>query len=64
MVHSQEFSSIVKSPSDSREYRGMLLANKMKVLLISEPITDMSAASMTVATGKVNFLNYMHSFLC
>ncbi len=47
-----ELVSVIKSPSDKREYRGLTLENKVKVILISEPGTDKSAASMSVAAGK------------
>ncbi len=43
--------TIVKSPLDKREYRGITLNNKMKVLLISDPLTDKAAASLSVAAG-------------
>ncbi len=38
----------------SREYRRFLLPNKMKVMLISDPTLQRSAASMTVAVGSMN----------
>lgn len=47
----KRFDNIIKSPNDKRLYRGLLLTNKMKVLLISEPTTDKSAASLIVNTG-------------
>ena len=48
---------IIKSASDLREYRGLELANKMKVMLISDPLTDKAAASMDVNIGmKALFL--------
>jgi secreted Zn-dependent insulinase-like peptidase len=45
---------ILKSPAadDGRDYRGLVLSNKMKVLLISDPTTDKAAASLCVAVGK------------
>jgi hypothetical protein len=46
---------VVKSPSDKREYRALILPNKMKVMLISDPKTDMSAASMSVAAGELRY---------
>ncbi|OAD60877.1 Insulin-degrading enzyme [Eufriesea mexicana] len=36
----KRYENIIKSPNDKREYRGLLLSNKMKVLLISDPTTD------------------------
>lgn len=44
--------NIVASPEDKRQYRGLLLKNGMKVLLISDPTTDKSAAAMDVNVGK------------
>lgn len=43
---------ITKSPNDKRLYRGLLLSNKMKVLLISDSTTDKSAAAMDVNIGN------------
>lgn len=43
---------IIKSPNDKRLYRGLLLSNKMKVLLISDSTTDKSAAAMDVNIGN------------
>lgn len=48
----KSFDNIIKSPNDKREYRGLLLNNQMKVLLISEPTTDKSAAALNVNIGK------------
>ncbi|KAJ9089918.1 metalloprotease [Entomophthora muscae] len=42
---------IVKSASDDREYLGLELSNKLRVLLISDPKTGSAAASMDVAVG-------------
>ncbi|XP_003701355.1 insulin degrading metalloproteinase isoform X2 [Megachile rotundata] len=47
----KKYSDITKSANDKREYRGLVLTNKMKVLLISDPTTDKSAASLSVNTG-------------
>ena len=44
---------IVKSPEDKREYRGLELANGIKVLLISDPTTDKSSAALDVHIGIV-----------
>jgi hypothetical protein len=49
---------IIKSPLDKREYRGLILPNQMKVLLISDPLTDKAAASLSVAAGKRNIKTY------
>lgn len=50
----ERFDSITKSENDDRFYRGLVLANKMKVLLISDPGTDKSAAALNVNIGKFN----------
>ncbi|KAL6254451.1 hypothetical protein P5V15_014499 [Pogonomyrmex californicus] len=47
----KRYDDIIKSQNDDRLYRGLLLANKMKVLLISDPITDKSAVAMDVNVG-------------
>lgn len=47
------FDNIVKSPNDKKDYRGLILHNKLKVLLISDPTTDKSAASLDVNVGKI-----------
>jgi len=44
---------VKKSISDLREYRGLELKNGLNVLLISDPDTDNSAASLSVAVGKL-----------
>ncbi len=44
----------VTSPSDSREYRQITLANEMEVLLISDPNTPTAAAALDVATGHMD----------
>lgn len=46
------YSSIIKLPNDKKEYRGMVVYNKLKVLLISDPTTDKSAASLNVNVGR------------
>ncbi|XP_076245093.1 insulin degrading metalloproteinase isoform X2 [Calliopsis andreniformis] len=56
-VHSyieKQYNDIVKSSNDKQFYRGLLLSNKMKVLLISDPETDKSAASLDVNVGFLN----------
>lgn len=44
---------IPKSFQDDRVYRGLLLHNDMKVLLISDPTTEKGAAAMDVHIGKL-----------
>lgn len=46
--------SIVKSPEDARLYRGLELKNGLKVLLISDPTTDKSSASLNVHVGSMS----------
>lgn len=48
----KRFENIEKSKFDDRFYRGLELANGLKALLISDPTTDKSAASLTVGAGK------------
>ncbi|XP_071646735.1 insulin-degrading enzyme-like [Temnothorax longispinosus] len=47
----KRYNNIKKRRNDSCLYRGLLLTNKMKVLLISTPTADMSAAIMDVNMG-------------
>jgi hypothetical protein len=44
--------NIIKSAEDKRLYRGLELHNGMRVLLVSDPTTDKSAASMDVNVGQ------------
>ncbi|XP_058795185.1 insulin-degrading enzyme isoform X2 [Phymastichus coffea] len=48
------FNNIIKSYNDKRNYRGLILHNKLKVLLISDPTTDKSAASLDVNVGYLS----------
>lgn len=48
----QKIDNIVQSVEDKRFYRGLILSNHMKVLLVSDPETDKSAAAMDVNVGK------------
>ncbi|VEN56875.1 unnamed protein product [Callosobruchus maculatus] len=47
----KRYDNIVKSQEDKRSYRGLELSNHMKVLLVSDPLTDKSAAAMDVGVG-------------
>ncbi|CAH2222526.1 jg5093 [Pararge aegeria aegeria] len=47
----KRYNDIVKSQEDKREYRGLQLPNHMKVLLVSDPTTDKSAAALDVNIG-------------
>lgn len=44
-------STIIKSENDQREYRYLVLANKLRVLLISDATTEKSAAALDVHVG-------------
>lgn len=43
---------VIKSPYDAREYSSFTLKNDLRVLVISDPQTKVSAASMDVAVGS------------
>ncbi|XP_044760344.1 insulin-degrading enzyme [Coccinella septempunctata] len=51
---SQRFDNIFKSKEDKRLYRGLILSNQLKVLLVSDPSTDKSAAAMDVNVGYMS----------
>lgn len=46
---------VIKPPGDKRSYRGLLLQNEMKVMLISDPTTDKSSAALQVGVGMLQF---------
>ncbi|KAI8426703.1 hypothetical protein MSG28_014409 [Choristoneura fumiferana] len=48
----KRYDDITKSQEDKREYRGLELSNRLKVLLISDPTTDKSAAALDVNVGE------------
>uniref|UniRef100_A0A1L8DTM9 Insulin-degrading enzyme n=2 Tax=Nyssomyia neivai TaxID=330878 RepID=A0A1L8DTM9_9DIPT len=48
------FDNIIKSPDDNRCYRGIVLANEMKVLLVSDTTTERSAAALAVDVGHLS----------
>ncbi|KAK0157498.1 hypothetical protein PV328_011239 [Microctonus aethiopoides] len=50
----ERYDSIKKSPNDKRLYRGLILNNELKVLLISDPTTDKSAAALNVQIGHLS----------
>ncbi len=43
---------ILKSENDNKSYRDLVLKNKLKVLLSSDPTTEKAGVSMSVAVGK------------
>ncbi|KAG4071853.1 hypothetical protein HA402_006014 [Bradysia odoriphaga] len=49
----ERFNNIGKSQQDNRDYRGLKLANGLKVLLVSDPVTDKSSAALTVDVGHM-----------
>lgn len=57
----KRWDNIVKSEQDKREYRGLLLNNEMKILLVSDSSTDKSAAAMEVNVGKD--FQYLHNYV-
>ena len=44
--------NIIKSQNDNRKYKSIILPNKLKILLISDPTTDIGAASLSVHIGN------------
>lgn len=51
-VVKERYNNIKKSDNDSRSYRGLILNNDMKVMLISDPTTQKSAAALNINIGK------------
>lgn len=49
----QRVDNLNKSAEDKRVYRALELSNKMKVLLVSDPTTDRSAAALDVNVGEL-----------
>jgi insulysin len=45
-------SAVIKSESDPRNYRALILENGMKVMLVSDPATDKASASLSVDIGS------------
>ncbi|VDO67723.1 unnamed protein product, partial [Onchocerca flexuosa] len=52
-VIARRYDNVIKSKEDKREYRGLELTNGLRVLLISDPETDKSAASLDVNVGHL-----------
>ncbi|XP_065350054.1 insulin-degrading enzyme-like isoform X1 [Cloeon dipterum] len=50
----KKIENITKSPEDQRDYRGLILDNELRVLLISDPKTDKSAAALSVNIGHMS----------
>ena len=51
-VKSRFDNEIVKATEDKRTYRHLTLKNDLKVLLISDSVTDKSAAALDVHIGE------------
>ncbi|CAB3224477.1 unnamed protein product [Arctia plantaginis] len=47
----ERYHNFVKPAADKRDYRGLLLTNRLKVVLVSDPDTDKSAAGLSVQVG-------------
>uniref|UniRef100_A0A8B9HF54 Insulin-degrading enzyme n=1 Tax=Astyanax mexicanus TaxID=7994 RepID=A0A8B9HF54_ASTMX len=47
-------STIIRSPEDKREYRGLEFTNGLKAILISDPTTDKSSAALDVHIGSLS----------
>ncbi|RUO48147.1 peptidase M16 [Pseudidiomarina aquimaris] len=47
----QAQAKVVKSPNDDREYRVITLPNQIEIMLVSDPSTEKSAASLSVGVG-------------
>ena len=48
----QIFDDLQKSKIDERAYRGVILQNGLRVMLVSDPSTNLSAVSLGVACGS------------
>ena len=52
-VHTiRRYEHVLAPPLDRREYRGLELENGLKVMLISDKLTETSAASLVVGVGE------------
>ncbi|WP_333607447.1 insulinase family protein [Arsukibacterium sp.] len=49
----QQAAAIIVSPNDQREYKTITLPNKIEVVLVSDPSSEKSAASLSVAVGML-----------
>ncbi|XP_072748071.1 insulin-degrading enzyme-like [Anoplolepis gracilipes] len=49
----KRYDYIRKSENDDRSYRGLILANEMKVLLINDPTTEKAAAALDLNIGSM-----------
>ena len=51
VAESKKYFEVTKSENDPRKYRFLELANRIKILLISDDLADKSAASVDVNIG-------------
>ncbi|CAH1642013.1 unnamed protein product [Spodoptera littoralis] len=50
----KRYDNIIKSPEDKRNYRGLVLSNRLRVMLVSDLSTDKSAAALDVNVGYLS----------
>ncbi len=50
-VQQQVPGKVLVSPNDERQYKTLVLPNKLEVILVSDPTTEKSAASLSVGVG-------------
>ncbi|MFC0445642.1 insulinase family protein [Pseudidiomarina halophila] len=53
-VHQPTNEAVIKSPNDDRAYKTVILPNGLEVMLISDPQTEKSAASLSVGVGLLH----------
>ncbi|WP_419582582.1 insulinase family protein, partial [Thiolapillus sp.] len=45
---------VIKSKNDKRQYEYLILPNRMRVLLVSDPEADKAAAAMSIEVGSTS----------
>ena len=50
-IEQQVAGQVLISPNDERQYKTLVLPNKLEVILVSDPTTEKSAASLSVGVG-------------
>ena len=65
-MSSQTAVDVVKSEADKRQYRGTVLANGIKVVLVSDPTADKAAAALDINIGHMSDPDMLHglSYFC
>lgn len=58
-VDDKKIFDIKKFPGDKKQYRGIVLENKMKVLIISDPETKKGATCLNLNIGKTTQKKYL-----